>query len=251
MHWRKCWEMRPASSSLDAIENRLERLDWLRQAERRAAISRVASVIAHLIGTPLHVIAGRAALIRSNPTSESVEENARRIEAQVERLAQRIRKLIDYLTGPALESEPQPVDALVGEALSLYAPIAALQGIEIISAEAPSKAVVVDGAPVLLVLTSLFSLGVRIAAPGARIDLGFEHAAGSAFAFELSIPGVTTPKGSIDHLDPPEDQVADPETLQVLSVCNAIARQHGGRLQLSEPLPGRMAIRFECQTLDS
>jgi len=242
--------MRPGSPSLDAIENRLERLDWLRQAERRAAISRVASVIAHLIGTPLHVIAGRAALIRSNPTPDSVEENARRIEAQVERLAQRIRKLIDYLTGPALESEPQSVEALVREALSLYAPIAALQGIELISAEAPSKAVV-DGAPVLLVLTSLFSLGVRIAAPGARIDLGFEQLAGNAFAFELSIPGVSAPKGSIDHLDPPEDQVADAETLQVLSVCNAIARQHGGRLQLAEPVAGRMAIRFECQTLDS
>lgn len=242
--------MRPAASSRDASENRLARLDWLRQAERRAAISRVASVIAHLIGTPLHVIAGRAALIRSNPTPEGAEENARRIEAQVERLAQRIRKLIDYLTGPELESEPQLAEALVAEALSLYAPIGALQNIELAAVGTPADAVV-DGSPVLLVLTSLFSLGLRVAAPGTRIELGFERSTGSSIVFELSIPGVAAPKGSIDHLDPPEDDVSDPETLQVLSVCNAIARQHGGRLHLGASASNHMLIRFECQTVQA
>lgn len=240
--------MQTAAVSLDAIESRLSRLDCLRQAERRAAISRVASVIAHLIGTPLHVIAGRAALIRSNPSPESVQENARRIEAQVERLAQRIRKLIDYLTSPELESEPQSVDDLIGEALSLYVPIAALRNIELVSVGGPAQAVV-QGTPALLVLTSLFSLGVRVAAPGARIELGCQPMPESALAFELSIPGVAVPKGNIDHLDPPDDGGADAETLQVLSVCNAIARQYGGRLQLGDTAPERLVIRFECQTL--
>lgn len=240
--------MRTTSSSFDAIDGRLSRLDGLRQAERRAAISRVASVIAHLIGTPLHVIAGRAALIRSNPSPDAVLENARRIEAQVERLAQRIRKLIEYLSSPQLESEPQSVDDLIEEALSLYVPIAALRDIEIVSVGAPSQAVV-QGTPALLVLTSLFSLGVRVVAPGARIELGCEPMPGSALAFELSIPGIAVPKGSIDHLDPPDDGVADSETLQVLSVCNAIARQYGGRLRLGAPELERMVIRFECQTL--
>jgi signal transduction histidine kinase len=187
-------------------------------------------------------------LIRSNPTSDAVEENARRIEAQVERLAQRIRKLIEYLTSPELKSEPQPVDELIGEALSLYVPIAALRDIEIVSVGVPARAVV-QGTPALLVLTSLFSLGVRVVAPGARIELGCQALSGSALAFELSIPGVAVPKGNIDHLDPPEDGVADAETLQVLSVCNAIARQYGGRLQLAPPARGGMVIRFECQTV--
>lgn len=240
--------MRTQTDSSEAIESRLSRLDCLRQAERRAAISRVASVIAHLIGTPLHVIAGRAALIRSDPSPDSVQENARRIEAQVERLAQRIRKLIEYLTSPQLDSEPQSVPDLIGEALSLYVPIAALRDIEIVSVGAPAQAVV-QGTPALLILTSLFSLGVRVVAPGARIELDCQSLPSSALAFELSIPGVPAPKGSIDHLDPPDDGVADAETLQVLSVCNAIARQYGGRLQLGASAPDGMVIRFECQTL--
>lgn len=238
-----------ASPSLDTLESRLARLDWLRQSERRAAISRVASVIAHLIGTPLHVIAGRAALIRSSPTPEGVQENARRIEAQVERLAVRIRKLIDYLTSPEPDSEPRAVDSLVEEALSLYVPIATLQGIEIASAQAPSQ--LVDGNPTLLVLTSLLSLSVRLGEPGSRVELEFEPLANGGVAFELSIPGLVTPSLSLDHLDPPDDQVTDPELLQVLSVCSAIARQHGGRMQLASKVAGRMTIRFECKTIAS
>src|SRR5213075_1661068 len=91
----------------------LSRLDDLRHAERRAASARMVSVAGHLIGTPLNVIAGRAALIRSNPTPESVEENVRRIEEQVERLAQRIRRLIDYFG----MGEPEAGSCSVGDLL--------------------------------------------------------------------------------------------------------------------------------------
>src|SRR5688572_7221301 len=72
--------------------------DDLRRAERHAIVSRLSSVFAHLIGTPLNVIAGRAALIKSNPEGASALENATRIEQQVERLAFRIRRLIEYWT---------------------------------------------------------------------------------------------------------------------------------------------------------
>src|SRR5687768_17421438 len=115
-----------AASSSD---RRLSMLDDLRQAERRAVSSRVASVIAHLIGTPLHVIAGRAALIRGASEDQAVMENARRIEEQVERLARRIRALIEYLNVP----EPAPLassaEEIVSSALSLYVPIAEARGI--------------------------------------------------------------------------------------------------------------------------
>ena len=73
----------PDTEAQQIADDRLVLLDRLRQAERLAVSSRVASVIGHLIGTPLNVIAGRAALIRANPSDESTIENARRIEEQV------------------------------------------------------------------------------------------------------------------------------------------------------------------------
>src|SRR6476620_7657413 len=93
----------------------LARLDDLRQAERRAASARMVSVAGHLIGTPLNVIAGRAALIRSNPAPEAIEENVRRIEEQVERLALRIRRLIDYFGLAEPPTELRSVGAVLDE----------------------------------------------------------------------------------------------------------------------------------------
>jgi signal transduction histidine kinase len=233
---------------LEAVDRRLALVDELRQAERRASISRVASVIAHLIGTPLNVITGRAALIRANPSREATLENARRIEEQVERLALRIRRLIDYLTIPEAETRPVAADLIVRDALGLYAPIAAERGVTIDVVTSPITDAQVDGTSALVVLTSLLSLALRIAPKGTRVELAVEPVASSGASFELCIPGFCPPSARIDRLDPPED-MADAELLQVLSVCFAIARRHGGRVDVVTRDDGKAAIRFECCAL--
>src|SRR3954462_8668500 len=113
----------PEKPNLAAL---LARLDNLREAERRAASARMVSVAGHLIGTPLNVIAGRAALIRTNPTPEAIAENVRRIEEQVERLAQRIRRLIDYFGLVEPPSELRRMSDVLDECLELYRPVAEL-----------------------------------------------------------------------------------------------------------------------------
>lgn len=231
-------------SCIDAVESRLALLDDLRNAERRAAVSRVASVIAHLIGTPLHVIAGRAALIRSNP--DTAAENVRRIEDQVDRLALRIRNLIGYLTSPEPSSRPAALSALIADAMSLYVPIAHHAGIKLLCVGQPPE-VIVDGSSVMVVLTSLFSLAVRVAPKDETVTLGFETGMDHRVAFVLSMPGfpgLTTP---IDRLDPPENgESTNADHMQVLSVCHAIARRTGGKLELIAGLEKASAIRFEC-----
>jgi signal transduction histidine kinase len=238
--------MSQESVARGAIDARLARLDWLRSAERRAAISRVASIIAHLIGTPLNVIAGRAALIRANPSAESVDENARRIEEQVDRLAQRIRKLIEYLTSPEPETEPTPVGILVEEALALYEPIARQRGVTLRTLPgAPTGTV--EGNSTMVILTSLFSLASRHAPSTEIVELSFAPAQDHKLVFELAIPGLTVPNVPIDRLDPPEnDDQASAEPLQVLSVCYAIARRSGGKLEVVAREAALTAIRFEC-----
>jgi len=234
-------------SSSDSNEQ-LALLDSMRLAERCAAVSQVASVIAHVIGTPLQVIAGRAALIRFNPQSETVVQTAQKIEEQVERLAQRIRKLLEYLTPPEPSSEPRQLDALVADALSLYVPIAARTGVQIDSIQACPEAIV-DGTPTLVILTSLLSLATRTANVGARIELEIKTLAADKIGFELKIPGLKLPNARIDRLDPPDGDGVNAESHQVLSICNAIARQHGGKLELVSPTQGQTAVQFECHAL--
>ncbi len=229
----------------EASDRRLALLDELRQAERRAAISRVASVIGHLIGTPLNVIAGRAALIRANPYPEAALENAQRIEQQVERLALRIRRLIDYLTAPEPEASPSAVESVVQDALALYAPIVEAHNVSLKLASTALPERKVDGTSSMIVLTSLLALAARAAPHGSLLRLETTDARGMV-QFRLHVPGLTMPHTRLDRLDPPEDaDGADAERLQVLSVCFAIARRHGGRVEYASR-EGSTAIVYEC-----
>jgi signal transduction histidine kinase len=219
-------------------------LDRLCNLERRAAISRVASVIGHLIGTPLQVIAGRAALIQTCP--DMATENARRIVEQVERLALRIHRLIGYLTSPDLEVEPRVVSELVAEALSIYVPIAEYSGISIECSNQPPDARV-DGNSAMVVLISLLSLAVRLGRKDDTVTLSFNTVPGTAVVFALTLPHFPSPDSPIDRLDPPEsgDQ-GRAEPLQILSVCHAVARKGGGKLDLAMRDATTSTVRYEC-----
>jgi signal transduction histidine kinase len=244
----------PKGRAPEAIERKFALLDHLRQTELRATSSRVASVIGHLIGTPLNVIAGRAALIRANPSAEYSIENARRIEEQVERLAQRIRRLIEYLTAPEPAGEPRDVAQLVEDAISLYAPIAAQRGVVLGPPAETPTGVTVDGTSTLVVLTSLLSLGMRIAPRGSAVTLGITPgtptADGDVVVFEVKVPKMEPTRARIDRLEPPDDdERINAEHLQVLSVCYAIARRNGGRVEVVPDPPDGASIRFECRTI--
>lgn len=235
-------------ASTDTPGAQLASLDRLRHAERRAAIARLASIIGHLIGTPLNVIAGRAALIRTTPGADAAVENARRIEEQVDRLAQRIRRLLHYLTTPEPEPEPRSVEAIVDETILLYAPIAAHGGINLVRpADVPDA--LVEGTSTTVVLTSLVSLALR--ATSAQSGFRFAVRVESASAiFDLTVPGLGPPMTQIDCLDPPdEDLQFKAEHLQVLSVCHAIARRGGGDIKVMAGERGSTMIRFETPLL--
>jgi len=237
--------MPAATESVAAL---FARSDQLRQAERRAASARVASVIGHLIGTPLNVIAGRAALIRTNHTSDAVLENVRRIEEQVERLAQRIRRLIDYLGVADLPAEPRSVESVLAETLALYEPVAEEKGVSIQSSHGATALMNVDGQPSLLVLTCLLSLAMRTTPVGGIVTLvAMEHSA-KAVMFELLLPGLDNPPTRVDRLEPPDEGTGyDSDAMQVLSICLGIARRSGGSLDIS-PAAGSIGVRarFEC-----
>jgi signal transduction histidine kinase len=227
-------------------DRRLSLLDDLRQAERRAVSSRVASVVAHLIGTPLHVIAGRASLIRAAPADGSVGENARRIEEQVEKLARRIRGLIDYLMLPEPDTAPEAAEHVVVLALSVYSPVALERGVEIRRVGEPLPNVNIDGTSAMIVLTSLLSLATRITPRGKASELGACIADDQRVLFELNVPGLTPPLARIDTLEPPEQiDPARVEELQVLSVCSAIARRSNGSIEVKAgSTPGYATIRY-------
>ncbi len=225
----------------------LARMDDLRHAERRAASARMVSVAGHLVGTPLNVIAGRAALIRSNFTPEAVEENVRRIEEQVERLALRIRRLIDYfgLAEPSLAR--RSVGEILDECQALYGPVAALKAVTLAVRAHDVEPLRIEAEVSPLVLTTLLSLGVRTSSAGQSITLDVTEHGPKTVLFELHLPGLEVPK-NFERLEPPDHSVRyDPGTLETFWTCLGLARRIGGALHVVQAASGvGVAVRFEC-----
>ena len=230
----------------DPASDRLVLADDLRRAERHAIVSRLSSVFAHLIGTPLNVIAGRAALIKSNLESAATLENATRIEQQVERLAYRIRRLIEYWTTVDADLRLREVSAIVSDALTLHAPVAAARNVEIVVSPQELPAGVLDAMSTLVVLSNLLSLATLVAPAGTRVEVSVTAPDPGVVLFELTVPGFEPPSSRIDRLDPPEEDRdrSRAERLQVLSICHAVAEQRGAQLAVRSA--DRAQISFRC-----
>jgi len=224
----------------------LSRLDELRLAERRAVSARMVSVAGHLIGTPLNVIAGRAALIRTNPTPEAIEENVRRIEEQVERLAQRIRRLIDYFGLAEPPAAQRSVSDVLDECLALYRPVAELRGVALEVSIEGVESLRIEGSIAPLVLTTLLSLGLRTAAPGDSLRVNVGEAGPKTAFFEIGLPGLQAPPTNFERFEPPEHGARyDAGALEAFWVCLGLARRMGGELQIVKAESGAgVTVRF-------
>lgn len=235
----------PASRARALCERELVLVDRVRRVERRALAAQVVSVVGHFIGTPLNVIAGRAALIRRDPNPASIEENVHRIEEQVERLAQRMRRLIEYLASTESEIDLRPAGEVMADAVVLTAPIATYRGV---SLQTPAEALTdpVDGLYALAVLTNLLSLAVNVAQPGNAVAFTASSEP-NGVRFRLVVPGMVPPETRIDRFEPPVEREAnEPDTLQAFTLCAALAQKGGGRVEVAAEGSSKSIITFTC-----
>ncbi|HJX52636.1 MAG TPA: HAMP domain-containing protein, partial [Polyangia bacterium] len=96
-----CDRLAQARSSLAGeTEARVRAIEQLRHADRLATVGKLASGIAHEVGTPLGVALVRANMISSGRLGgDDAREGARIIGEQVERIARIIRQLLDFARG--------------------------------------------------------------------------------------------------------------------------------------------------------
>jgi two-component system, NtrC family, sensor kinase len=99
--------------------------EQLRHADRLTTVGKLASGLAHELGTPLNVVQGRARLIRDGEVEGAdVTNSARIILEQSERMTALIRQLLDFARPRALHKAPLSVTALVARVCELVATIA-------------------------------------------------------------------------------------------------------------------------------
>jgi signal transduction histidine kinase len=99
--------------------------EQLRHADRLTTVGKLASGLAHELGTPLNVVQGRARLISDREVEgEEVGASARIVLEQAERMTALIRQLLDFARPRPLHKAPLNATALVARVCELVATIA-------------------------------------------------------------------------------------------------------------------------------
>jgi signal transduction histidine kinase len=156
-----------------ANDEKYAALEKLRHTERLATLGQLSAGIAHELGTPLNVIAGRAKLIDS-PRMEGadISRSAKIIGEQAERMTRIIRQLLSFARRGEARKQMLDLNILLRGLQSLLEPIAHEQKVELLveGTEQPLS-VYADSGQLQQVLINLTLNGIQAMENGGTLTL--------------------------------------------------------------------------------
>lgn len=227
---------------------RAELRQKLRHSDRLAAAGLLMARVAHDVGTPLAVVAGRLHRLRSRVDAPLTREVGAAIE-QVDRIGEILRALLDYVRS---EDEPGVVDvgAAVQRATDLVSAIGDAKGIRI-ACSVPSEQALVPGRELAVeqAVVNLLVNAVHASPPGERVAVAVQVAKpdlGGGRRLEPTARIVVTDAGP-GVSDDVRGAIFEPlfttkplgaGTGLGLAISQSIASEHGGTLELDESFVG-------------
>jgi signal transduction histidine kinase len=157
--------------------SRIKTLEQLRHADRLMTVGKLASGIAHELGTPLNVITARASMIAAGDATpaESVEY-ARIIADASGRMAKIIRQLLAFARRKPANKAPHDVARLAQDTLDLLRPLAQKKGIELVlRREQADATALVDAGEIQQAITNLVVNGMQAMSDAGAIEVMIEH----------------------------------------------------------------------------
>jgi signal transduction histidine kinase len=224
---------------------RIETLEQLRHADRLMTVGKLASGVAHELGTPLNVVSARASMIASGKTTEEeAREYARVIADASRRMTNIIKQLLTFARRSPAMKAPCNLDKTARDTLDLLRPLAAKKHVELrLESQADIRSRV-DAGGIEQVLTNLIVNAVQAMPRGGEVDVALGRESAKA-------PGASAPASYVcirvrDHGDGiAEEHIAhifEPffTTKDVgegtglgLSVTHGIVEDHGGFIDVA------------------
>jgi two-component system NtrC family sensor kinase len=226
---------------------RVAALEQLRHADRLKTVGRLASGMAHELGTPMNVVLARAELIGLEAPSESVVASVKIIKAQIQQMSAMIRQLLDF--GRRGRAHKQAVDLRepAKRTVQLLDPLAKRQNITLELGPCDSEAAAeIDGPQIQQVLSNLIenafhampnggTVTVRVE-PGPFWPAGTARAAGSACArIVVEDQGMGISPENLEHIFDPffTTKEVGKGTGLGLSIAHGIVQDHGGWIEVT------------------
>lgn len=243
-----CEQLESAATRVaQETSRRIAAVDQLRHADRLTTVGKLASGLAHELGTPLNVIEARADMIASGETSvEESREYATVIREASERMTRLIRQLLDFARPRRATPAPHGVFDLVLKTIDMLKPLAARKEVALLATEhQPGIRAYIDPDQLQQVLTNLLvnalqatdgpgtvetSVAVVLAEPPA--DLGGPES--EFVCLEVRDEGIGIDPEHLPHLFEPFFTTKDvgSGTGLGLAVAYGIVRDHGGWIEV-------------------
>ena len=254
-------EMNRLGERLQEVRERVRRdlsartatLEQLRHGDRLSTVSKLASSMAHDLGTPLNVVSGRAMMITSTPNCPpEIAADARIIGEQASNMTKIIRHMLDHARRRDVQRARVAVRELVQRAVDLVEPLAEPRKVAIELAGPADLVAGVDEIKVLQVLTNMMNNGLQAMPEGGRLRLHWDRleveeppdsraAAGAYIRISVEDTGVGIDAKALEKIFEPFFSIrgSGGGAGLGLPVCHSIIRDHGGWVEAhSQPGQG-------------
>lgn len=246
-----CDNLSAAIAKADAeMAARISALEQLRHADRLATVGKLAAGIAHELGTPLNVVAGRAKMIEQGEVlDQDARGSARVIVEQTQRMSAIIRQLLDFARQRGSQTGSVDLCHLLREAVELLAPLGQKRHVKVqISAASRSAMTTISRGHMLQAVMNLIVNAVQASRENSVVDVE----AGQSDEIAAAPSGARGPFATItvkDHGQGMTEEVATHAfepffttkgvgegTGLGLSVAYGIVSDHGGFITVSSEL---------------
>jgi signal transduction histidine kinase len=150
---------------------RLAALQQLRHADRLTTVGKLASGIAHELGTPLNVVDARAQMIaRGESQGDDARQDAGIISEQTHRMARIIQQLLDFARPRRAQKAQHDLGAIVRTTADLLGHLATRRGITVrVERESEPVLAAVDASQMQQLVMNLLVNAIQAAKPGSEV----------------------------------------------------------------------------------
>jgi signal transduction histidine kinase len=222
---------------------RVEAMDQLRHADRLTTVGKLASGIAHELGTPLNVIEARASMIASGEAGgETAKQYAQIVVDASERMERIIRQLLAFARRRGPEKTRSDLLEMARQSSDMVLPLARKKSVEVRVVDGGDEVIAAaDAMQLQQALTNLLVNAIQASAEGAAVEVRVESVRarpppdvggeeGDYLCLHVKDEGAGIGKDNLGHIFEPFFTTKDvgEGTGLGLSVAYGIVRDHGG-----------------------
>ncbi|WP_291272991.1 HAMP domain-containing sensor histidine kinase [Geothrix sp.] len=234
-------ELQAKNAELASMAERMALLrEELSTQERLAVAGQLAATFAHEVGTPLNLVNGHLQLMDAqSDLPDKLRERLRVIHAQIQRVGDIVRRMLDLTRRPQLHREAQAFADLLDDLQQLWAPTLTSHGVTVETEIPAGCRLDVDRKQMEQLFLNLMKNAVDAMPAGGTVRLAAKPAEDSTpngpwWELRFSDSGQGIPADLLSQVFRPMF-TTKPEgkgTGLGLSICREIVRNHGGDIRL-------------------